>query len=1225
MASHDGQEVDGKTDNVRERTPRRRTSTGDGHADPVPEDQVPEAGEEEEEDKNAKSSTFQLLQRAVAVANVKQHLDDTSKSLIDLAERYIHFADLNLQNVELKGANVIRMKELESSNSGRVVAGEGGKMILGELSGAAPAGRPQATLISSVENDYPKTPQINAGKVVAKSVEAVPSVIQPTGAAGEAVNASAANQKPPAAGAQTTSQLVVKRRKWPPVILTGPNLGHLEQAEALIDKALNEKKSRQFVEYARSVAKKYEGLVLPDEMMVMSLSSDNIRGPVSSTKPKKQTPFSDQELAVLRALFSSPLHTAVRKDDDTAVVEILRFLNGGSANATTSPQEGEGEAGCVKKTTTANSNAGAAISANLAASLVKKVLVLPDYQGRSILHLVCNTAAPTSRDTTVNPDPASTSAAGEPQAATTASTKIRRALLGLSVISGATNAGLPLMLESTSVKIRDEENKDSEGKKIPSENSGSPPGQQEDEDELTFGNKLWSSFRQDDGRVPLQLAAANGVGAEDLFSAEFDGKLDFTVVTRTRKNSLLHTAVLHERLSIVRQLLAKEEKYFPLSLLNSSNTDGNTALLIAITNAGSSSGGDGAAASRTGRGGDSIMSGLPEPGTKGELQNTTAASTTNVGIELALEICRSLVARGKALEDKERESNKNVVVPIAGDPRSGVTASSTSPAANTKNAILLNRLRRKQTLALLELCRTRRHGSAALLELAGLLADSGRLDHEVSSSERSALHFCAEVGNWEIMEVLLSHGANVNAQDAKGLTPLMIAVKSKDVEFCKRMLAACGIAFLDLQEIKQVRGPGQLTQRKLQTNALDEAAPGTKKSSSAPPALDLSLQDYEDKNLFIHLCAADMHEVLQALLSSEHDSTSASRFWELEVKQLDRGGYNGFHHAARKGCFGVWKILVANYSFLARYPSKQNKLPYFYAKERGFDNLCQWLEQAVQKFGATHEQLLAQFEHNEFQYRKKKLLAENKAFHGKYCVPAHNRPGALHISGSGSSSSGGGMKDVEKNALKATAPVSSSGGGGDPVVPAATSGVSFFVAETSTSPAIDQDQFMQEFAELDFVRPQSPGRVVVPPGGAGAPQQEGMQQRQQKGTKIVPESTENNHNRQQQLGAVASRITTRGGRGPPPGQQQQPVAAVAPPVSSSSGGLQQKKPRGRGRPVGSGARQKQANNMNQGIEQAGTMPIMNNPPDAAASAPAIPTGSDCRPDDRRAYAGAAAV
>lgn len=65
------------------------------------------------------------------------------------------------------------------------------------------------------------------------------------------------------------------------------------------------------------------------------------------------------------------------------------------------------------------------------------------------------------------------------------------------------------------------------------------------------------------------------------------------------------------------------------------------------------------------------------------------------------------------------------------------------------------------------------------MELVQSLIVSGKYDLNITSydeNEMTVLHYAVDRGNKEMVELLLSHNANVNATDYEGNTPLILAV-----------------------------------------------------------------------------------------------------------------------------------------------------------------------------------------------------------------------------------------------------------------------------------------------------------------------------------------------------------------------------------------------------------------------------------------------------------------
>lgn len=56
---------------------------------------------------------------------------------------------------------------------------------------------------------------------------------------------------------------------------------------------------------------------------------------------------------------------------------------------------------------------------------------------------------------------------------------------------------------------------------------------------------------------------------------------------------------------------------------------------------------------------------------------------------------------------------------------------------------------------------------------------------------RNALHFAADYGHVDIIEYLISKGANVNLKDKHGITPLLAAIYEEHTD-CVKMLLKSG-------------------------------------------------------------------------------------------------------------------------------------------------------------------------------------------------------------------------------------------------------------------------------------------------------------------------------------------------------------------------------------------------------------------------------------------------
>jgi ankyrin repeat protein len=58
-------------------------------------------------------------------------------------------------------------------------------------------------------------------------------------------------------------------------------------------------------------------------------------------------------------------------------------------------------------------------------------------------------------------------------------------------------------------------------------------------------------------------------------------------------------------------------------------------------------------------------------------------------------------------------------------------------------------------------------------------------------SQRSPMHFSASIGSVPCIEALFKSGANVDAQDSNGITPLMDACKAGHSDAVRYLLKSC--------------------------------------------------------------------------------------------------------------------------------------------------------------------------------------------------------------------------------------------------------------------------------------------------------------------------------------------------------------------------------------------------------------------------------------------------
>jgi ankyrin repeat protein len=73
-------------------------------------------------------------------------------------------------------------------------------------------------------------------------------------------------------------------------------------------------------------------------------------------------------------------------------------------------------------------------------------------------------------------------------------------------------------------------------------------------------------------------------------------------------------------------------------------------------------------------------------------------------------------------------------------------------------------------------------------ELSALLASKPKLVNEKNKNGNSLLHIAAWKGHADIVLMLLMRGAEINAIDGKGYTPLLVAIEFRRVEIAKNLI-----------------------------------------------------------------------------------------------------------------------------------------------------------------------------------------------------------------------------------------------------------------------------------------------------------------------------------------------------------------------------------------------------------------------------------------------------
>lgn len=88
-------------------------------------------------------------------------------------------------------------------------------------------------------------------------------------------------------------------------------------------------------------------------------------------------------------------------------------------------------------------------------------------------------------------------------------------------------------------------------------------------------------------------------------------------------------------------------------------------------------------------------------------------------------------------------------------------------------------------------CRSLLHFAAATYRygFASVLLDAGANPTPLTTSKSTPLHFSARMGQEYMSDLLCRHGADIDAQDSRGRTPVLIALKNGHTKLAKQLIS----------------------------------------------------------------------------------------------------------------------------------------------------------------------------------------------------------------------------------------------------------------------------------------------------------------------------------------------------------------------------------------------------------------------------------------------------
>jgi ankyrin repeat protein len=167
----------------------------------------------------------------------------------------------------------------------------------------------------------------------------------------------------------------------------------------------------------------------------------------------------------------------------------------------------------------------------------------------------------------------------------------------------------------------------------------------------------------------------------------------------------------------------------------------------------------------------------------------------------------------------------------------------------------------------------------------------------LSYSGPSLLHLASRMGNEQIMQVLVSHGLNINTLDKERKVPLHLACEKGDLGVCKQLLS---------QQIPLLNIPDR--SRKLPLHYAAESGHSGILRLLIDKGSDIFSSDQNGRSPLHLVCQKGFYEAAKTLLDSGA---------QVDVK--DRDGRTPLHYAAESGKVDlVWSLVASGASISAQ-------------------------------------------------------------------------------------------------------------------------------------------------------------------------------------------------------------------------------------------------------------------------------------------------------------------